>query len=177
MSNTSDVIGASAPPAARDETFRKIIWRLIPFLTLVWFLAWIDRVNIGFAKLTMMDELGWSDAVYGAGAGIFFLGYFSLKFPVTFCCNVSARPKPLCGLRWVGVPLRSDGIRQQPVAILRAALLYGRVRGRASARRYPISDLLATFAPARQGTCFSHVGRGHVVDARQPNCSLYHDVI
>jgi hypothetical protein len=51
----------------RDITFGRIIWRLIPFLTLIWFLAWVDRVNVGFAKLTMMSDLQWSDAVYGAG--------------------------------------------------------------------------------------------------------------
>lgn len=67
--------------AARDITFKKIIWRFIPFLTLIWFLAWIDRVNIGFAKLTMMDDLGWSDAIYGAGAGIFFIAYFIFEVP------------------------------------------------------------------------------------------------
>ena len=65
----------------RDVTFRQIIWRLIPFLTLIWFLAWIDRVNVGFAKLTMMSDLAWSDAIYGAGAGIFFLGYFFFEVP------------------------------------------------------------------------------------------------
>jgi len=65
----------------RDVTFRKIIWRLIPYLTLVWFLAWIDRVNVGFAKLTMMNDLQWSDTIYGAGAGIFFLGYFLFEVP------------------------------------------------------------------------------------------------
>ncbi len=65
----------------RDITFRRVIWRIIPFVTLVWFLAWIDRVNVGFAKLTMMNDLQWSDAVYGAGAGIFFLGYFLFEVP------------------------------------------------------------------------------------------------
>ncbi|MGO4392600.1 MFS transporter [Variovorax sp. M-6] len=65
----------------RDVTFRRIVWRLIPFLTLVWFLAWTDRVNVGFAKLTMMSDLAWSDAVYGAGAGIFFFGYFFFEVP------------------------------------------------------------------------------------------------
>ncbi|MFD2753718.1 MFS transporter [Comamonas terrae] len=65
----------------RDVTFGRLIWRLIPFLTLVWFLAWIDRVNVGFAKLTMMSDLQWSDAVYGAGAGIFFIGYFLFEVP------------------------------------------------------------------------------------------------
>jgi len=72
---------ADAEVGERDITFRKVIWRLIPFVTLIWFLAWIDRVNVGFAKLTMMSDLGWSDAVYGAGAGIFFLGYFFFEVP------------------------------------------------------------------------------------------------
>jgi MFS family permease len=75
-------LGAIDPATAeRDLTFRKIIWRLIPFLTAVWFLAWIDRVNVGLAKLTMMNDLAWSDAIYGAGAGIFFLGYFFFEVP------------------------------------------------------------------------------------------------
>jgi MFS family permease len=65
----------------RDVTFKKIVWRLIPFLMFVWFLAWIDRVNVGFAKLTMLSDLQWSEAVYGAGAGIFFLGYFFFEVP------------------------------------------------------------------------------------------------
>ena len=72
---------AADETAERDLTFRRVIWRLIPFLTLIWFLAWIDRVNVGFAKLTMMSDLQWSDAVYGAGAGIFFFGYFFFEVP------------------------------------------------------------------------------------------------
>ena len=48
---------------------------------LLWVLAWIDRVNIGFIKLTMLDDLKWSEAVYGFGAGIFFLGYFFFEVP------------------------------------------------------------------------------------------------
>jgi MFS family permease len=47
----------------------------------LWVLAWIDRVNIGFVKLTMLDDLQWSEAIYGLGAGIFFLGYFFFEVP------------------------------------------------------------------------------------------------
>jgi hypothetical protein len=74
---------ATVPPAKTelDAVYRKIIWRLIPFLMALWILAWIDRVNIGFVKLTMLDALGWSEAVYGLGAGIFFLGYFFFEVP------------------------------------------------------------------------------------------------
>ena len=64
-----------------DATYRKIVLRLIPFLMVLWILAWIDRVNIGFVKLTMLDALKWSEAVYGLGAGIFFLGYFFFEVP------------------------------------------------------------------------------------------------
>ena len=48
---------------------------------ILWILAWIDRVNIGFVKLTMLDDLKWSEAVYGLGAGVFFLGYFFFEVP------------------------------------------------------------------------------------------------
>jgi D-galactonate transporter len=72
---------AGAAPKELDHTYRKIIFRLIPFLALLWVLAWIDRVNIGFIKLTMLDDLKWSEAVYGLGAGIFFLGYFFFEVP------------------------------------------------------------------------------------------------
>jgi MFS family permease len=59
----------------------KISWRLLPFLLLCYTFAYLDRVNIGFAKLQMQTDLGMSDAVYGLGAGIFFLGYVLLEIP------------------------------------------------------------------------------------------------
>lgn len=70
-------------PAAIDEdaVYRRIAWRLLPLLMCAWLFAYIDRVNIGFAKLQMAGELGFSDAVYGFGAGVFFLGYFLFEVP------------------------------------------------------------------------------------------------
>ncbi|MEU8526909.1 MFS transporter [Streptomyces sp. NPDC048629] len=64
-----------------EGAYRKITLKLIPFLAALWVLAWIDRVNIGFVKLTMLDDLRWSETVYGLGAGIFFLGYFFFEVP------------------------------------------------------------------------------------------------
>jgi MFS transporter, ACS family, tartrate transporter len=60
---------------------RKIAWRLIPYLMLCYFVAYLDRVNLGFAALTFKGDLGLSDAVYGLGAGIFFAGYFIFEVP------------------------------------------------------------------------------------------------
>ncbi len=57
----------------------------MPFLFLCYIFAYVDRVNVGFAKLQMQQDLGISDAVYGAGAGIFFIGYFFFEIP----CNIA----------------------------------------------------------------------------------------
>lgn len=65
----------------RSSAYRKTAWRLIPFLMLCYLCAYLDRVNVGFAKLQMMNDLGFSDAVYGLGAGLFFIGYFLCEVP------------------------------------------------------------------------------------------------
>ena len=64
-----------------QQTLRKISWRIVPFIMLLYFVSFIDRVNIGFASLTMNNDLGFSSAVFGFGAGIFFLGYFLFEVP------------------------------------------------------------------------------------------------
>lgn len=62
-------------------TMRRVSWRLVPFICLLYFIAFIDRVNIGFAALTMNKDLGLTSAVFGFGAGIFFFGYFLFEVP------------------------------------------------------------------------------------------------
>jgi D-galactonate transporter len=63
------------------RTYRKVTWRLLPFLFLCYILAYLDRVNVGFARLQMQADLGLSDTAYGIGAGIFFIGYFFFEVP------------------------------------------------------------------------------------------------
>jgi ACS family tartrate transporter-like MFS transporter len=63
------------------RTLRKVTLRIVPFVMLLYFIAFIDRVNIGFAALTMNKDLGFSPTVFGFGAGIFFLGYFLFEVP------------------------------------------------------------------------------------------------
>ncbi len=72
---------ASASASAEDKLYRKVTLRLIPFLVLCYVVAYLDRVNVGFAKLQMLSDLKFSDTVYGLGAGIFFLGYFIFEVP------------------------------------------------------------------------------------------------
>lgn len=59
----------------------KATWRLVPFLCLCYLVAYLDRVNVGFAALEMTVDLKFSDAVYGMGSGIFFIGYFLFEVP------------------------------------------------------------------------------------------------
>src|SRR6266496_1104969 len=62
-------------------TLRKVTWRLIPFLFVLYVIAWLDRVNVGFAGLQMNADLGFSSTVFGFGSGIFFLGYCLFEIP------------------------------------------------------------------------------------------------
>lgn len=72
---------ATHTPEFEKATFDKVAWRLVPFLFICYIVAFLDRVNVGFAKLQMAPDLAFSDAVYGFGAGIFFIGYFIFEVP------------------------------------------------------------------------------------------------
>ena len=61
--------------------YRKVAWRLIPFLCCCYLAAYLDRINVGFAKLQMADQLQLSDAAFGLGAGLFFVGYILFEVP------------------------------------------------------------------------------------------------
>lgn len=66
---------------ARASALRKITWRLIPFLFVLYVVAWLDRVNVGFAALQMNTDLKFSEATFGLGSGIFFVGYCLFEVP------------------------------------------------------------------------------------------------
>ena len=68
-------------PLNDDQLYARVTWRLVPFLFACYVCAYLDRVNVGFAKLTMLDALGFSETVYGLGAGVFFIGYFLFEIP------------------------------------------------------------------------------------------------
>lgn len=71
----------SIPSIERSRVYTKVNLRLIPFLFICYVAAYLDRINIGFAQLQMKADLGFSDAVYGLGAGIFFFGYALFEVP------------------------------------------------------------------------------------------------
>ncbi len=95
---------AGAHDAFEEATYRKVAWRLIPLLLICYIVAYLDRVNVGFAKLQMLEQLGFSETVYGLGAGIFFIGYFLFEVPSNIILHkVGAR-------MWIGRIMITWGI-------------------------------------------------------------------
>ena len=72
---------AVKPATLAQQTRRKIFWRLLPFIFLLYVVAHLDRTNVSFAALEMTGDLGFSPGVYGLGAGIFFIGYVLFEIP------------------------------------------------------------------------------------------------
>ena len=105
MADRSDATGLPhvITPLER-ETMRRVARRLLPLLMACYFVAYLDRVNVGFASLTMNKALGFTSAVYGFGGGIFFLGYFIFEVPSNVLLSkVGAR-------RWIARILVTWGI-------------------------------------------------------------------
>ena len=65
----------------RRELYGRVTWRLVPFFCLCYLAAYLDRINVGLAKLQMQQDLGFSETVYGLGAGLFFVGYILFEVP------------------------------------------------------------------------------------------------
>ena len=91
-------------PAALKAIFRRVSLRVAPLMMLLYFVAFLDRVNIGFASLTMNRDLGISDTVYGLAAGVFFLGYMLFAVPSNHMLVRVGAP------RWMGVLMVAWGV-------------------------------------------------------------------
>lgn len=79
--SSHSALPVDAERATADAIFRRAAWRFMPLLFVCYVVAYLDRVNVGFAKLQMLNDLHFSDAVYGLGAGLFFVGYFFFEIP------------------------------------------------------------------------------------------------
>ena len=100
------------PEDVETRTLSRVAWRFIPFLILCYFVAYLDRVNVGFAKLGMDADLGLSDTAFGFGAGVFFLAYFLFEVPSNIIMDkVGAR-------RWIARIMLSWGIVSAAMAFI-----------------------------------------------------------
>jgi D-galactonate transporter len=149
------VINPGAAPlsaGAEEDLYRKVTLRLVPFLMVCYLVAYLDRVNVGFAKLQMLQDLGFSDTVYGLGAGIFFLGYFLFEVPSNIILHrVGAR-------RWIARIMITWGIISAAMIFVTTPGMFYLLRfllGLAEAGFFPGLILYLTY-------WFPHARRGRI---------------
>lgn len=126
---------------------RTLTWRLVPFLFVLYMVAYLDRINLGFAALQMQRQLAFTDAVYGLGAGVFFAGYFIFQVPSNLVLeHVGAR-------RWIAVLMVTWGIISASMCLVDSARSFYSLRfllGVAEAGFFPgIILYLKSWFPAR----------------------------
>lgn len=89
--STSVVKPQEIYPEQEVQVYKKVIWKLIPFLCFCYIAAYLDRINVGIAKLHMLNDVNLSEAAFGLGAGLFLLAILFLKYPVTWFWKRSAQ--------------------------------------------------------------------------------------
>jgi ACS family tartrate transporter-like MFS transporter len=142
---TDFTAGSSA--RMEDVVVRTLTWRLVTFLFLLYVVAYLDRINLGFAALQMQQQLGFTDAVYGFGAGVFFAGYFLFQVPSNLVLErVGAR-------RWIAVLMILWGIISASMALVTGVRSFYALRfllGAAEAGFFPgVILYLKNWFPAR----------------------------
>ena len=130
------------------RTMRRVSLRIVPFIMLLYFVAFIDRVNVGFAALTMNKDLGFTASMFGFGAGIFFWGYFLFEVPSNIVLDkVGARI-------WIARVMITWGIVSAAMAFVQGATSFYILRfllGAAEAGFFPgIILYLSYWFPTRQ---------------------------
>lgn len=142
--NINDLTSQQPAALARatEAVIRKAGWRIIPLFMACFVVAYLDRVNVSFAKLQMQSELGLSEAAYGLGASIFFIGYLLFEIPSNIIlAKVGAR-------RWIARIMISWGIAS-------AAMMFVRDEYMFYALRFLLGVLEAGFVPGAV-YCFTH---------------------
>src|SRR5438034_64517 len=129
-------------PAFAAAVLAKVTRRLIPFMFVLYVVAYLDRINVGFAALQMRQDLGFTDTVYGLGAGIFFIGYFLFEVPSNLIMHrVGARV-------WMARIMISWGVISAATMLVRGATSFYALRfllGAAEAGFFPGMILYLTY--------------------------------
>jgi len=150
MSNTLEAPYVVPDSISETKLYARVSLRLIPFLFICYVFAYLDRVNVGFAKLQMLDELKFSETIYGLGAGVFFLGYFMFEVPSNVILHrVGAR-------RWIARIMITWGILSACMVFVQTPAMFYTIRfflGLAEAGFFPGIILYLTywFPPSRRG--------------------------
>jgi ACS family tartrate transporter-like MFS transporter len=113
-------------PEQQDQVFAKCAARLIPFLMLLYFTNYLDRVNVGFAALTMNRDLGFSPSIYGLAASVFFISYAMFQIPATLFVERLGHRRAICLVMAVwGAVSASTALVHEPIGFYAARFLLG----------------------------------------------------
>jgi len=133
-----------------EPIFRRTSWRVVPLLVLLYLIAFLDRVNVGFASLTMNRDLGITESAYGFAAGVFFAGYLVFSVPSSLMLARLGAP------RWIGAIMVVWGIASSTQALVHGPASYTLARfliGAAEAGFFPgIILYLSTWLPRSRRT-------------------------
>ena len=176
MENTMAPGTAPAVPASEeDRIYRKVGWRLVPLLVVCYVVAYLDRVNVGFAKLQMLQELQFSETVYGLGAGIFFIGYFLFEIPSNIILHkVGARV-------WIARIMITWGLISSCMMFVSSVPMFYALRfllGAAEAGFFPGIILYLTYWYPAERAAHHHLlhdGGAHVRPDRRTDLGLDHE--
>jgi ACS family tartrate transporter-like MFS transporter len=141
-------VTTAGEPGLEARVCHKLMWRIIPFVMLLYFVSFLDRVNVGFAAIDMNPAIGLSSAAYGLGSGLFFIGYFLFEVPSNLLLHrVGARV-------WIARVMVSWGIVAAAMAFVTGPASFYVLRfilGIAEAGFFPgIIFYLSTWFPRRQ---------------------------
>jgi MFS family permease len=145
---SSDPIDTVAVADKAATIYHKVFWRLVPLLMVCYTVSYLNRINVGFAKLQMSATLGFSESVFGVGAGVFFIGYFLCGLPSNLLMQrFGAR-------HWIGCIMILWGITSSAFVFVRTPVEFGVLGfllGTVEAGFYPgVIVYLATWFPGRQ---------------------------
>jgi D-galactonate transporter len=126
LSSGANIASNASSDPVGDSLYRKIAWRIMPILVIGYIIAYVDRVNVSFAKLQMLADLKFSDGVYGVGAGIFFLGYFTFEVPSNIMLHKVGARVWICRVvvTW-GIVSALTALVRTPMQFYTARLLLG----------------------------------------------------
>src|SRR6476620_1154389 len=126
VTSVRQIPSAEKEPIAVTKLFSKIGWRILPFLIICYMIAFLDRINIGYAQLQMKQTLTFSDATYGFGAGIFFIGYFLFEVPSNLLLERIGVRKTLLRIMFTwGIVATAMAFVQTPIQFYIARFLLG----------------------------------------------------
>jgi ACS family tartrate transporter-like MFS transporter len=119
-------LASAVPSGFEDRTRHKIALRLLPFLFILYIVNYVDRTNLGFAAIGMARDLGFSDRVFGLGAGIFFASYMALQLPGALLVERWSARRVIsgCMIAW-GMLTVLTGLVQTPWQLYAARLVLG----------------------------------------------------